>query len=483
MTCIRRWWRRLAPCFVLVPWLAQAQVPTPLPAETLPPTVRSALNAARVPASALAAMVVDAAPQGAVWVSHRANEPMNPASTLKLVTTFAALDKLGPAHVWRTRVFTDGPLREGVLQGNLYLQGEGDPRLVSEKLWLLLRRVQALGIQRVAGDVVLDRSAYAVPDTDPGAFDGEPLKPYNATPDALLINYKSQVFSFVPDAAAGVARISMEPPLAGFSLPGSVPLSDGPCTDWRGALKGDFADPLQPRFMGAYPLSCGERSWPLAHPQPQRFAERAVEGMWRALGGRLDGAVREGRTPPQAPERLVAESPTLAEVVRDVNKFSNNVMAQHVYLALGQGFDATAVGRTPASFDASRQALEVWWPQRLGRDVPVPVVDNGAGLSREARITAQALARLLQVAWASPLMPDLMASLPSSGLDGTLRRSTMGQGLAHLKTGSLRDVYAYAGYVHGADGQRRVLVAIVNHANARAARPALDALVQWAAGR
>lgn len=449
-----------------------AQAPT----AAWPPGVRTALQQAQLPAETLAVVVADAAPGGRVWWQHRAREPVNPASTLKLVTTYAALDLLGPAHVWRTTAFTDAPVRDGVLQGHLYLRGEGDPKLVTEKLWWLLRRVQGLGIERIAGDIVLDRSAFDVPAIDPAAFDGEPLRPYNATPDAWLVNFKSQQFHFVPDVAAGVARVSMEPPLAGLVLPAAVPLSHGPCNDWRASLRADFSQALAPRFAGSYPSACGERTWPLAHPEPERFAERAVAGVWAAVGGRLDGRVRDGVVPPQAMPRVALESPPLAEVVRDVNKFSNNVMAQHVLLALGQA----PGGAT--SFEASRQVLAQWWLARIGPDVPLPVVDNGAGLSRDARVTAEALARLLQVAYASPMMPELMASLPASGLDGTLRRSPMGAGLAHLKTGSLRDVQALAGYVHGPGGQRRVLVAIVNHPNARAARPALDALVQWAAG-
>ncbi len=440
-----------------------------------PVAVLQTLQRAGVPPEALSAVVVDAVPGGPVRWVHRAQVPVNPASTLKLVTTFAALDLLGPAHVWRTTVWTDAPVVQGVLQGHLYLRGEGDPKLVTEKLWWLLRRVQGLGIERVAGDMVLDRSAYQVPATDPGAFDGEPLRPYNATPDAWLVNFKSQQFHFAPDTVAGVARVSMEPPLAGVTVPATVPLLPGQCNDWRAALRADWSNPLQPRWNGGYPLACGERSWPLAHPEPDRFAERAVAGMWQALGGRLDGVVRAGEVPPTASVRVTLESPPLAEVVRDVNKFSNNVMAQHLLLAL------SPPGH-PATFEGARQVLAPWWRQRIGADVPLPVVDNGAGLSRDARITAEALARVLQVAYASPMMPDLMASLPVSGLDGTLRRSVMGAGVAHLKTGSLRDVQALAGYVHGPQGERRVLVAIVNHPNARAARPALDALVQWAAG-
>lgn len=454
---------------------ALAADPTPLPPNQLPPVVQTALARAGLPATALHWVVADTRPEGPVWVRQQADTPVNPASTMKLVTTFAALDMLGPAYTWRTQVYTDGPVQAGVLRGSLYIQGGGDPKLVTERLWLLARRIQALGIQRIEGDLVLDRSAFDLPPHDPSQFDGEPLRPYNASPDALLINYKAQVWTFVPDTAAGVARISVEPPLAGVETPSNIPLTNEACGDWRGGLKAQWADPLHPQFKGGYPAACGERTWPVAHPDPDRYAARAVAGMWSTVGGQLTGVVRDGAVPPQATWRFAVESPPLAEVVRDVNKYSNNVMAQHLLLALGQ-----QNGGTPSRFDSSRSVLETWWRQRMGTDQPVPMVDNGAGLSRQARVTPMALVRLLQVAYASGLMPDLMASLPLSGQDGTLRRMRHATGLAHLKTGSLSDVMALAGYVHGADGRRRVLVAIINHPNARSARPVMDSLVQWA---
>jgi len=459
----------------------------PVVSPALPAAVSSALCAAAVPPEALALWVAPVQPGAAPWLAQQHTEPFNPASTLKLVTSLAALELLGPGHLWRTEVYSSGTLSERVLHGNLYLRGGGDPALVTEKLWLLLRRVQALGIERIMGDIVLDRSAFAEPEVDPAAFNDEPLRAYNAGPDALLVNFRVQVFSFSPDVQAGVARISAEPPLAGVQVPATVPLSaanaaatpatpatQAPCGDWRAALRADFSHPLQPRFGGSYPAACGVRHWPLAHPEPRRMAERAVHALWLASGGRLEGRVREGSMPAGATERLVFESPTLAEVLRDANKFSNNVVAQHLLLALSQD-DA------PATFERSRQRLQQWWGARFGPDLPLPQVGNGSGLSRDGRASALALGRLLQQAYASHAMPDLMASLPASGLDGTLRRSRMGAGLAHLKTGSLRDVQALAGYVHRPDGSRLVLVALVNHPNAHAARPALDALVQWAA--
>lgn len=431
---------------------------------------------ARLPRESLVALVLPVDPsRAAPRLAWREQVPVNPASVMKLVTTFAALDQLGPAYVWNTPVYLDGPVQGGVLKGNLYLRGQGDPKLVVERLWLLLRRLQGQGVQAIEGDIVLDRSAFNVAEHDPGRFDGEPLRPYNAAPDALLINYQAMAMGFVPDALAGVARVQYEPPLAGMQLQASVPLAAAgtACGDWRTGLRAELSDPQRVVFQGVYPASCGDRQWPLAPAQPQLFAARAIEGMWRELGGRLTGQVRDGRVPAGLPQAFSMASPPLGEVVRDINKFSNNVMTQQVFLTLG--LQKAGSG----SFEGAREALRQWWRQRMG-SAELPMVDNGAGLSREARITAQSLARMLQVAWASPVMPELMASLPITGVDGTLRRSqSRAQGVAHLKTGSLRDVNAIAGYVLAPNGQRYVLVAVVNHPNAAAARPVLDALIDW----
>lgn len=478
MRCIAR---KLATVAALsgVLWCMHASAQPAAAAPTaLPPEVEAALARAKVPRDALSVVLVDA--QGASKtpprLAHRAQVPMNPASVMKLVTTYAALEQLGPAYVWNTPVYLQGTVQDGSLRGNVYLQGLGDPKLVMEKLWLLMRRLQGQGVQVIVGDIVLDRTAFEVPDHDPARFDGEPLRPYNAAPDALLINYKSSVMTFVPDAAAGLARIQYEPPLAGVQRQATVALAapGAECGDWRAALRAELADPAKVSFQGVYPAACGERVWPVASSDPRGFAARAVEGMWRELGGKLTGSVREGKVPAGLKPAFVGTSAPLAEVVRDVNKYSNNVMAQQVFLTMA--LQKNGVG----SFDGAREVLRQWWSARMG-DAEWPQVDNGAGLSRDARITAQALARMLQVAWASPVMPELVASLPIAGVDGTLRRSQSRAGTAHLKTGSLRDVMAVAGYVHAASGQRYVLVAIVNHANAAAARPVLDSLIDWAA--
>lgn len=447
------------------------------PATALPAAVAQALRQARVPADALA-VVVQEAGSGRPRLQQRADVALNPASLTKLLTTYAALDLLGPAWTWRTGVWLAGPLRAGVLEGDLVIRGSGDPTLTLERTWLLLERVRQLGVREIRGDLVIDRSAFAAAQGTAGDFDGQPLRPHNVQPDALLLNFRSVTYRFVPDAARGVARVAAEPALAGVAVDAEVALSAAACGDWRAALQARFDDPAQVRFAGAYPQACGERVWPVAHPQPAAYDARLLRALWQGAGGVLAGTVRDGAAPAGAPS-FEFESPPLAAVVRDINKFSNNVMAEQLFLTLAAQPPAPGRPAPAATAAAARERLAQWAAARLGEAASGLHIDNGSGLSRQTRISAQALARLLQQAWAGPLMAELMASLPVAAVDGTLRRAQVGAGRAQLKTGSLRDVVAVAGYVLADSGRRYVLVAIVEHPQAGAARPALEALLHW----
>jgi serine-type D-Ala-D-Ala carboxypeptidase/endopeptidase (penicillin-binding protein 4) len=446
----------------------------PAGANTLPADVDAALQRAGVPREALS-VVVQEVGAATPHLSWQAQAPVNPASLMKLVTTAAALDLLGPAWSWTTPVWIQGTTLNGVLDGNLVIKGNGDPKLVQERLWLLLRRVQQLGVREIRGDIVLDRSAFAAQQADPAEFDGDPTRPYNVQPDALLLNFKSVTYSFVPDVPRGVAWVGVDPVLAGTQVDRTVRLSAGSCDDWRGGLKASFAEATRVRFAGSYPAACGELNWPVADADPASYNARLIEALWRDMGGKLSGRVVDGSAPVGLKPSFELKSPPLADVVRDINKFSNNVMAQQLFLTL-------ALQRQPgqpASAEAARAVLREWLVARTGELPPGMHLDNGSGLSRETRLSAALMVQLLQLAWSSPAMPELLSSLPINGLDGTLRRSRATPGRAHLKTGSLRDVAGLAGYVLSDSGRRYVLVAIINHPNANAARPALDALVQW----
>jgi serine-type D-Ala-D-Ala carboxypeptidase/endopeptidase (penicillin-binding protein 4) len=476
-------------CLLILSALAATQAAN---AQNLPPEIDAALLRARIPKDAISLYVIGAEASATTpLLSHRATSPMNPASVMKLVTSVAALDLLGPAYTWQTQVLVDpagkdGLVKDGVLNGNLIIKGGGDPKLVVERLWMLLTRVRGLGITAINGDIVLDSSNFDVPDISAAAFDGEPMRPYNASPDALLVNFKSIVMTFTPMAAEGVARVQYDPPLYGLSLAQTVSLTNADCSDYRASLKANFLDAKRIRFLGSYPRSCGERIWPIAYVDPSAFAGLAVRGLWEGMGGKLSGTARAGQSPMQARPLFAFNSQTLGEVMRDMNKFSNNVMAQQIFLSLS----LNAISGKPASFGASRTLLANWWQSRFGtmEGVTSPIVDNGSGLSRDERITAQSLGRMLQYAYAAPYMPELLASLPQTGIDGTLRRSKAASGGAHLKTGSLNNVVARAGYVDavaaGREGRRYVLVAIVNSNDASVlagTRAVLDTLIDWTA--
>lgn len=447
--------------------------------DVLPPQLAQALSAANIPSASVAINVQEA---GASRPILRANDatPMNPASVMKLVTTYAALERLGPAYRWKTEAFLEGDLRDGVLSGNLLLRGGGDPKLNLESFWVLLRALRAKGLKDIRGDLVLDRGRFERAAGDPARFDGDPFRPYNVLPDPLLVNFRSLRFIFQAVPGTGTARISVEPHPPALELVNVLKLSEGPCPEGRA-----FRDLLLPTFepakqraifAGRFPASCGEKDLNVALLEPNDQVGGILRQLWAETGGSWSGAARDGSVPESATPFHVHESPSLAELVRDVNKLSNNVMARHLYLTLGM-----EASGAPAGPEKSMAAVRDWIRQK-GLSVPELVMENGSGLSRAERISAASMAALLQSAWRSSVMPEFMASLPVAATDGTMRRRLKGEGVsgqAHIKTGLLSDARAMAGYVLDRRGRRMVVVMLVNHPSAPQAQEALDALLRW----
>ena len=457
-------------CFCL------ALLASPLLRAELPSEVADALRAARIPESAVG-VVVQPVDTGRPLLEHNARQAMNPASVMKLLTTNAGLDLLGPAWTWQTGVWTDAPAVDGLLRGNLYLKGSGDPRLAIEDLWALLRKLRVRGVDRIAGDIVLDRSAFAPFPFDPAAFDNKPQRPYNVGPNALLLNF--QAFNFTLAAVDGNARAILETPSEGLQFDNKLRLTPGACgSDWKERISLRLLPGPRLEMNGSYGEQCGERALNLSPLSPEQHADGLIRALWRELGGKLDGRVRDGRTPERAMPLVRHESAPLADIVRDINKYSNNVMARQLFLTLsGDG--------APASTErATRRLLD--WLNARGLAFPELVVDNGSGLSRSERIAAGSLNRLLLDAWRNPVMPELIASLPLAGVDGTMKKRLNGSpavGRAHIKTGTLDGVKSAAGYALDGDGRRYAVTFLINDPRAAAGGPAIDALLTWVARR
>ena len=467
---------RLSLASVLVSGFASCLPATPVGA-ALPPAVTRAFHDEGIALGAIGAYVREiGAPRP--LVAHRPDKPMNPASTMKLVTTFAALELLGPDYRWKTEAYSDGPLSGSILEGNLVLKGYGDPKITIEQFQALVSALRATGLVEIRGDLVLDRSYFAATAHDPAAFDAEPLKPYNVGPDALLVNFKSVRFVFTPNVASDAADVRIEPPLDNVALHGVPRLVGGECADWRsllGASIANRADAASVTFDGRYPAACGERDWYVALLDHPHYVLAMFARYWRDAGGTFTGGVREGRAPRGAAPLATLRSPPLYDAVRDINKLSNNVMARQLFLTL-----ATTGEPPPATTRGAAQTVRRWLGRRkLGfREL---VMENGSGLSRRERISAQSMARMLLAADASKVRGDFVSSLAVAATDGTVRQRFADDDVADralLKTGTLEGVRALAGYVFAPGGKRYVVVCFVNHRNAGRAQRALDLLVE-----
>ena len=440
----------------------------------LPAPVAQALEQAGIPDSHVGVMVTEIG-KPVPLLAHGEARSLNPASVMKLLTTLAALDMLGPAHTFKTRVWLEGEVRDGVLTGNLILQGGGDPALTQERLWLLLREIRARGIREIRGDVILDNTLYELEAADPAAFDQAPLRPYNAQPAALLANYNTLNLRLSPQGRGVLARLDADDATL---LVNRLESSDSPCNGWREQLSAQM-DENRLLLAGRYPATCGEQVHPLNLLPPEATVAVLFRTLWKELGGRHDGGIRTCPPGPSARLLLEFESPPLALIVRDINKYSNNVMAKMLFLNLG----AHALG-APATWSKSVRALRGWLADNSLMSDEI-VLENGSGLSRIERISAASLARLLAFAANRPAYYDFAASLPAIGLEGTQKGRLNGSpntGRAWLKSGSLNGARNLAGYALGSDGRRFILVMLVNHRNAAAAGKAHEALLAWTTG-
>lgn len=445
---------------------------------TLPSGVSRAFLDAGIPLSSIG-IVVREAGQPQPLFAHEADKPLNPASVMKLVTTYAALDLLGPDYRWKTEAYAAGRIANGTLAGNLVLKGYGDPKITIEQWQAFMTELRARGVNRVTGDLVLDRSHFKLAEHDPAAFDQEPLKPYNVGPDALLVNFKAVRFQFTPEGTNNGVAIRVDPPLPEVAVSARPLLAGGDCGDWRTLVAPTWIDlrtTASATFAGRYASACGERDWYVALLDHPTYVHGMFTAYFRAAGGTFDGGLREGRPPRDGTPFAVMQSAPLYDIVRDVNKLSNNVMARQIFLTL-----ATTRHPPPATPALAAETVAHWLKERK---VPVPglVIENGSGLSRRERISANGLARLLASADRSPVREEFASSLAVAAMDGTVQkrfRDGTVAGQALLKTGSLDGVRALAGYVIDAQGRRFIVTAIINHANAARGAAALDYLVQW----
>jgi len=498
-------YRRSPKWLLALSWIGACLTVNAASINTIPQTVASSLERNQIPKDALSISVVEIEPQktgkqtSKTLLNWRAQEPMNPASAMKLLTTLSGLDILGPQFRWRTNIYTDGIVRQGTLKGNLYLQGTGDPKLIPEELAKLMKALQALGIQKIDGNLFFDRSAYAPSVMEHNTIDGESLRAYNVPPDPLLYAFRTLSFQIGKSRTADFIDIRYTPAMSQLQIDNQMQLVDGSCDNWKSNIrfnldpeavginnKGSKTDPLLiAQFSGAFPNGCKGVNYNVVALDANTFLTQGFAAAWELAGGSwVQPPTGKSATVPLAARLLLQfEGINLADDVQDINKYSNNVMARQLLLTLA----LEKMGK-PATTANGDMVIQSWLKQQ-GLDFPGLVIENGSGLSRNEAISAEQMNQLLVTARNLPASEVFYNSLPLAGMDGTMKNRLLIQlrKFLHLKkkpevrikTGSLADVRAISGYVLSKSGKLYAVSSFINHPNAWRGLEAHDQLLAW----
>ena len=467
----------------------------------LPESVSLLLRSANIPEDAMGAIVLRG---NTTVLSHGAERSMQPASTMKLVTTAVGLEQLGPIFRGRTELRTSADVINGVLKGDLILRGGADTDFNADVLAHMLQTLRNQGIVKIKGDLILDRQLFqpARPDIGAPPFDESAEFRYNVIPDALLLN--TNLIDIDMSATERQLTLQMQPPLENVTITSDMKLVKGSCAKWEDGwrppeYRRDAGGKLQVILHGTFPQNCS-KSTSINVLDRNDYADRLFRATWKRLGGTITGTVREAAStgvPPTADPvgtRLLADhvARALPEVLRDINKTSDNTLARTLFLSLGSLQSDGWLGSRPVAMAApedtatrARQVIREWFQRHNINDQGM-LVDNGSGLSRTGRIAPAQMAGVLQAMQYSPWAPEFQSSLPIVALDGTMRKRLLNSpaaARARIKTGTLKNVVAIAGYVPDANNQLCVVVAMINsdlvgNGNGRAA---VDALIEWVA--
>ena len=426
----------------------------------LPKETRAILDLRDLPSKSLSVYAVNI-DTNEVVLSWNSLTPKNPASVMKVLTTAVALDRLGPTYQWHTDFYLSGTLKNETLDGDLIIKGFGDPYLTSEKIWGMLKDLRKKGIRNITGDLLLDDSYFSNPNYIPGAFDNEPLRTYNVGPNALMFNFKAIEFHLEADIKNNSVKIIQDPKLENLSVINKLIPIEGDC---EGFQKGIRMVPnkifSKLTFMGTFPVACKDFSLYRSMLSHNEYTYALFKNIWHQVGGDFSGNWRNIKFEALDEPFFSHDSETLAQVIVNINKHSNNAMTRNLLLTL-----AAERYNLPATQKKGRMVIDEWLEgkalNRVGFDY-----DNGAGLSRHSRLTAEQIVGILLDVYKGPFMPEFMASLSLSGLDGTMLERFSNEeltGKLHVKTGMINHVSSMAGYLYSKDGKRYSFAIIQNY--------------------
>ena len=474
--------------------------------EKLPKIVKKAIQNTKIPANSIGFNVTSVGKNANpnFQFGWHASNPMNPASTMKVLTTAAGLDILGPQYKWKTNIYTNGTLIDETLNGDLIFQGFGDPKLVPEQMSQVVAALRQFGIKNIQGNLIFDRTAYAPSVRQTAPNDGETTRTYNVVPDPLLFSF--QTLSFQINSINSEVEISYTPKLEGLHVINKIDLTNSPCGDWTKDLKINITkisdNEWNASFIGKLSKNCGEIHWNTVALDANNFLKLGFLASWEEAGGTWKVPLQafDGSTPSNAKLLISYQGTLLSDAVKDINKYSNNVMARQLFLTMG----LEKSGKPTSTGDSIRVIKD--WLKKSNLNFPELVLENGSGLSNIERISPDSMTRLLNNIIYSKNNDILVSSLPVAGVDGTMKNRlisllkkiwspsnasssfiadqtlplTLQKTGAYMKTGTLQNVRAIAGYVVSKSGRVYAVSSMVNHPNASAGGSSInDAIISW----
>lgn len=423
--------------------------------------------------------IKEAGKNGKVVASLNAHKTRTPASVIKVLTTYSALLKFGFDYRIHTRFYSKGSIRGGVLYGDLYIKGYGDPTLGSDDLEKISSYIQAEGIRQIQGNIVIDRSFFKVGNRNNSGFDKNLYSPYNAMPDAMMFNERVSTVAVTPKRN-DVRKKSVD---ASYKVVNKLQRVNKPCKgrySWP-SVKIDNTQTI-PAFIlkGKISKRCGKREISKVITKPYDSFYHALKAQLRKDGVKVGGSLKLEKVPKGAQELFSYNSDPLEKIVSKTAKKSNNLYARHLLLYLG----AKMYG-APATLQKGRDAITSILRSKGALGQGVLHIDNGSGLSRVSKMNAQLLATMLDDAY-DRYGQRWMNTLSIAGVDGTIKRRfryTAVKNRAWMKTGTLKSVKNIGGYVQNRAGKYYTAVILINSSKARYRGAKLqNEILKWLVG-
>ena len=396
---------------------------------------------------------------GKTIAEHRADDSRLPASVIKLATTYAALRELGTDWRWPTRFEYTGRFSRGEITGDLVVKAYGDPTLSRRHIPGIVKRLKRMGVRKIRGDLILDRSFFATDGRISSGFDNHPYSEYNAMPDALM--FDDHLCHIAIDARGGTPQVSQVLSDPGYRISNQLKVTSKSCRGryrWpRISIRQEEGKPTVV-VSGTLSSHCAPMTVEKVLSQPYYSFFAALTREFRKQGIEFEGSLRLQKAPKSSRPLMTHLSDPLIKIVAKTNKKSNNLYARHIFLLLG----AKRYG-APATEAKGRKAVKEILGSRgiLGKET---ILDNGCGLSRRTRTTVRAMHRLLQDAYKAYAW-KWMGTLAVAGVDGTIKkrfRNTPVRKRAWMKTGTLKNAKNIAGYVKGRSGKLYTVVIFYN---------------------